>query len=249
MADVNWAEAESAFEGLIMEPKRRDYVRSLVKAHRNDSQVFDDIVAGKGRGLVGLLSGSPGVGKTLTAELVAGLSHRPLYSVSAGELGTTVEKVDSQLGMILDIAHKWSCVLLIDEADVFLHARTDLDLARNALISIFLRRLEYFQGVLIMTTNRRQAIDPAFNSRIHFKIHYPPLNFDDRMTIWKNFLLRVPQGVPEPKLLDADFRDLAAKELNGREVLNISTTKLRHDINFALDQECSLVRLLHITRL
>ncbi|KAI9702287.1 MAG: hypothetical protein M1820_006219 [Bogoriella megaspora] len=220
MADINWDDAEIAFEKLIMEPKRRNYIRSLVTAHRSDSYGFDDLIPGKGKGLVGLLSGSPGVGKTLTAELVAGLTHRPLYSISAGELGTTVEKVDDKLEMILAITHKWRCVLLIDEADVFLHARTDLDLTRNALISIFLRRLEYFQGVLIMTTNRKQAIDPAFNSRIHFKIHYPPLSFDDRLIIWKNFMSRVPPEVPEPELDDADFEDLAKSELNGREIKN-----------------------------
>jgi hypothetical protein len=57
-------------------------------------------------------------------------------------MGTTVKGVDSQLGMVLDITRRWGCVLLIDEADVFLYKRGEAQLDRNALVSIFLRRLE-----------------------------------------------------------------------------------------------------------
>lgn len=140
LAPVVWNEA--AFKKLIFEEEKRDMIKALVQAHRSDVDAFDDIVAGKGKGLVGLLSGSPGVGKTLTAEVVAELSKRPLYMISAGELGTTAEKVDTQLGMVLDITRRWGCVLLIDEADVFLWKRGDAQLERNALVSIFLRKLE-----------------------------------------------------------------------------------------------------------
>ncbi len=140
MTDVFWDTA--AFDKLILEDKKRRMISLLVKSHRTDEGSFDDVIKGKGKGLVGLLSGSPGVGKTLTAEVVAEFSQRPLYTVSAGELGTTVSNVDNQLGMVLDITRRWGCVLLIDEADVFLHKRGDAELERNALVSVFLRRLE-----------------------------------------------------------------------------------------------------------
>ena len=122
------------------------------------------MVQGKGRGLIGLLSGRPGCGKPLTAEAVAEVTKRPLYAVSAGELGTEVSKVDAQLTLILELSHRWSAVLLLDEADVFLQERDSKDVARNALVSIFLRQLEYFQGILILTTNRLGDCDPAFES-------------------------------------------------------------------------------------
>jgi MoxR-like ATPase len=79
MSQVVWN--ESAFDKLILEEKKRKMISLLVKSHRIDDAAFDDIVSGKGKGLVGLLSGSPGVGKTLTAEVVAELSNRPLYVV------------------------------------------------------------------------------------------------------------------------------------------------------------------------
>lgn len=140
MSDVVWNEA--AFDKLILEEKKRKMISMLVKSHRTDDETFDDIVSGKGKGLVGLLSGSPGVGKTLTAEVVAEFSRRPLYIVSAGELGTNAGELDSRLGMVLDITRRWGCVLLIDEADVLLYKRGDAQLERNAVVSIFLRRLE-----------------------------------------------------------------------------------------------------------
>ncbi|KAK1585439.1 AAA family ATPase [Colletotrichum navitas] len=132
-----------AFDKLIMNEQKKTMIRLLVQSHRTNETAFDDIVIGKGKGLVGLLSGPPGVGKTLTAEVVAELSRRPLYVISAGELGTTVDKVDKQLGVVLDITRRWGCVLLIDEADIFLFKRGEAQLERNALVSVFLRRLEY----------------------------------------------------------------------------------------------------------
>lgn len=113
----------------------------------------DNIVSGKGRGLIGLLAGRPGCGKTLTAEAVAEVTHRPLYTISDGELGTFSTDVDQKLSQILELAQTENAVLLLDEAEVFLHQRDSTDIHRNALVSIFLRQLEYYQGILTLTTN------------------------------------------------------------------------------------------------
>lgn len=113
MKDIQWN--HEAFQKLVIDEDRRQLVHALVKAHRNDATTFDDIIQNKGQGLVGLLSGAPGVGKTLTAEAVAEVTERPLYTVSAGELGIQADTVDTKLGVILDVARRWGCVLLIDE--------------------------------------------------------------------------------------------------------------------------------------
>lgn len=139
LADVTWN--EEAFSRLEISETRRRIIHGLVKAHRNNEASFDDIVSDKGRGMVGLLTGSPGVGKTLTAEVVAEVTHRPLYTASGGELGADAEKVDSRLQIILEITRRWACVLLIDEADVFLSTRGK-SVEQDTLVSIFLRRLE-----------------------------------------------------------------------------------------------------------
>jgi SpoVK/Ycf46/Vps4 family AAA+-type ATPase len=218
MSPIIWN--EDAFSKLVMEPKRRDLIHMLVKSHRNAKDSFDDVVSGKGRGLVGLLSGKPGVGKTLTAEVIAEVTKRPLYMLSAGELGTLVESVEKRLDMVLEITRRWGCVLLIDEADVFLQERDVFSLDRNALISIFLRRLEYFQGVLLMTTNRKSTIDAAFNSRIHFKLHYEDLTVASRMKIWRNNLVGASAASVEVEIREQDLQELARLNINGRQIKN-----------------------------
>lgn len=77
-----------------------------------------------------------------------------------------------------------------DQADVFLAARTKADLERNALVSVFLRALEYYTGILFLTTNRVGSFDQAFKSRIHMTLLYPPLDADQTKKIWATNLRR-----------------------------------------------------------
>lgn len=82
-----------------------------------------------------LLDGPPGVGKTLTAESLAEVMRAPLYTMSAGELGTQDERVERRLSDVLEMATMWNAILLIDEADVFMEERSVHDLERNELVS------------------------------------------------------------------------------------------------------------------
>jgi len=167
-----------------MPDAEKDFIRTLIDAHRSRGTGFDDIVRNKGKGLIGrerflpyprkcedidnrisgLLAGPPGVGKTLTAEAVAEITRRPLYTLSSGELGATPQDVGKNLSSILELSEMWDAVLLLDEADVFLAKRETTSLSRNAITAIFLRQLEYFEGILFLTTNRLNTFDHAFQS-------------------------------------------------------------------------------------
>lgn len=222
VSDVVWN--EQIFESLVLDKDQRDLVHDLVQAHDSNEQeqAFDDIVRDKGKGLIGLLTGPPGVGKTLTAEAVAEVTRRPLYMISSGELGAEPEAVHDKLKAVLEIAELWDAVLLLDEADVFLAERNDTDLSRNAITSIFLRELEYYQGILILTTNRMKTFDSAFESRIHFCLEYPDLDHAARETVWKSFIAKAKLN-PKVKVdLDENTtRQLAELTLNGRQIKNI----------------------------
>lgn len=137
---------------------------NLVIAHSSGASNFDDFVKGKGLGLIGLLFGPPGSGKTLTAEAIAETAQMPLYVVSSGALGHQAKDIHDMLSNILRLASHWKAVLLLDEADVFLAQRSPVDIERNALVSVFLRELEYYQGILLLTTNQAEVIDEAFKS-------------------------------------------------------------------------------------
>lgn len=170
--------------------------------------------------MVSVLHGPPGTGKTLTAEGIAELLKCPLYMVSAGELGTDPRVLEHELQRILDIAHSWGAVLLLDEADVFLEKREIHDIHRNALVSIFLRLLEYFQGILFLTTNRVTTFDEAFQSRIHVALRYGELTTKAKKAVWKIFLGRVKamEGIETYDWEEADYDVLARHQLNGRQV-------------------------------
>ena len=118
----------------------------------------------------------------------------PLYMMSAGDLGLSSAEVESSLSNVLEMATKWNAILLLDEADVFLEQRSSNDLERNKLVSIFLRILEYYEGVLFLTTNRVDNIDAAFQSRIHISMQYDELSLSARKQVWSNFLGAAVKG-------------------------------------------------------
>ncbi|KAL2218538.1 putative AAA family ATPase [Thermoascus aurantiacus ATCC 26904] len=221
ISEIEWN--EDAFDSLVLPDNQKSIVKALVESHTfHAAENIDDVIQGKGKGLVAVLHGPPGTGKTLTAEGIAELLKRPLYMVSAGELGTDSRTLEGELNKILDIAHSWGAVLLLDEADVFLEKRTIQDIHRNALVSIFLRLLEYFQGILFLTTNRVETFDDAFQSRIHIALRYGDLTPKARRSVWKMFLekVRAKDGVETVKFTEKDYDMLARNNLNGRQIKN-----------------------------
>lgn len=179
---------EQAFDRLVLPSGHKQLVLAFTQSQIKNKHKFDDVIAGKGKGIIMLLSGGPGIGKTLTAESVAESMRVPLFVMSGGDLGMTSNEVEFNLGRVLDMVAKWNAVLLIDECDVFLEARTAADLDRNRIVSIFLRTLEYYEGILFLTTNRVNQIDEAFHSRIHISLAYPRLDAVARRQVWEGFL-------------------------------------------------------------
>ncbi|KAK8241968.1 P-loop containing nucleoside triphosphate hydrolase protein [Phyllosticta capitalensis] len=218
VSEIKWN--ETVFDSLVMKQSLKNIIFRLVTAHSSRTSDFDDFVKGKGKGLVGLLQGPPGSGKTLTAEAIAETAKMPLYTISSGALGTGPVEIHKSLVKILHLAAHWKAVLLLDEADVFLTKRTMADVSRNAIVSIFLSELEYYQGILLLTTNKAQDIDEAFKSRIHFCHSYPNLDFAARKTIWQDFMKRTQEtqtGV-SVDVTDDGIEKLAEMPLNGRQV-------------------------------
>ncbi|KAJ8122475.1 hypothetical protein ONZ43_g1341 [Nemania bipapillata] len=158
---------------------------------------------------------------------MAEFAAKPLYRVSCGDIGTNPEQVETYLESVLHLGLIWDCVVLLDEADVFLEERGQADLARNALVSVFLRVLEYYSGILILTSNRVGTFDEAFKSRIQLALHYPKLNTAQRRKIWRNFIERL-RSLSDTKIdfndLNDHIDDLVKREMNGRQIRNVITT-------------------------
>ncbi|KAL8798626.1 MAG: hypothetical protein Q9182_006520 [Xanthomendoza sp. 2 TL-2023] len=212
VGDIKWD--DRAFESLVLPSDHKELILALTESQMVNKDTFDDVIQGKGRGMIMLLSGPPGVGKTLTAESVAENMRAPLYMMSAGDLGLDSCNVESSLSNVLEMSTKWNAVLLLDEADVFLEQRSAHDLERNKLVSIFLRMLEYYEGILFLTTNRVDHIDPAFQSRIHISMQYNELSLSSRRHVWSNFL-------SSSAFSTDDIEKLARYKMNGREIKNV----------------------------
>jgi hypothetical protein len=146
--------------------------------------LMDDIVAGKSGGTTVLCAGPAGVGKTLTAEVYSEIIGRPLYRVHSGQLGLNVAAMEATLKDILTRAQRWGAIMLIDEADVYIRRRDD-NMAANAVVGVFLRVLEYFNGLLFLTTNRIDDIDEAIVSRCIALIRYHAPDTEGRRQIWR----------------------------------------------------------------
>ncbi|KAF4818816.1 ATPase family AAA domain-containing protein 3B [Colletotrichum siamense] len=227
-----------AFKYLVLDDEIKLTVKALIgKFATTDSGRVspwgNDFVKNKGEGRIFLLHGAPGVGKTCTAECVAELTNRPLISLTSGDLSVNSHSVENNLSYFLEIGQRFGALVLLDEADVYLERRRAKDIARNGLVSVFLRALEYYRGVLFLTTNRVQAFDAAFTSRIHVALHYKNLTDLDRERIWANNFERLDRDSSGRVRVAAAARDYAWESRdvrllrwNGREIRNALQTAL-----------------------
>ncbi|KAJ7085580.1 hypothetical protein C8R44DRAFT_651160, partial [Mycena epipterygia] len=180
-----------------------------------------DFVQGKGAGLVVHLFGPPRVGESAYYSrqsfpclcLLSGKTStikRPLYVIGGGDLGTHVATLDMALERVFDVATR--APLTPDpQADVLLERRSLNDLGRNAMVAVFLRHVEYYRGILFLTTNRVQAFDEAFLSRIHVALHFAELYEALREQVWR-------ASIGHAGVDDAQIAQLARRDVNGRQI-------------------------------
>ena len=215
---------------LVLDEDAKSMIKALSHRYTMQSQTGNawsaDFIRNKGEGQIFLLHGKPGVGKTTTAECVAEITRRPLVSLTCGDLGMEPEMLERELMKWLRLATSWEAILLLDEADVYLEARISQDLQRNTLVSIFLRALEYYQGLLFLTTNRVGTFDDAFVSRIHVVIHYPDFTTEQRGQIWDIFFNKLEREKENIKFTQRtvdyakESKEMQSLGWNGREIRN-----------------------------
>lgn len=184
-------------------------------------------VCQKGRGSIVLLHGPPGTGKTMMAEVISEYLDRPLIKVYIGAFDGA--KTQEVLKKAFYRASRYNAILLLDEVDVFIQRRGRHPLL-DEVTSVFLRTLEYFDGILFLTTNLVGNIDPAIHSRVHVSLD---LSVDKgsekeiRKQIWKvmfpDKLLDICSAAPGTRGLkdqerDELFENLSERNLNGREI-------------------------------
>ncbi|KAJ8127808.1 hypothetical protein O1611_g5828 [Lasiodiplodia mahajangana] len=203
---------KDVFKNLKINLNHRRMIESLVRAHSERRKMQkerplltlnQDLVYGKGAGLFILLHGAPGVGKTATAEAIAQRYNKPLFSITCGNLGLTPREVEDELKEIFRLAHLWDCVLLLDEADIFLARRDIHSLKRNALVS-------GTKTIYPPHHLKVGIIDEAFKSRIHLSLYYERLTRKQMLAIFDVNIgkLRDIEAEKSKELLHTEMKEL-----------------------------------------
>ncbi|MCR4591177.1 MAG: ATP-binding protein [Lachnospiraceae bacterium] len=157
------------------------------------------------------MSGPPGTGKTMTANAIAGELSLPLYQVNLSNIvDKYIGETEKNLEKVFDYAEKSNAILFFDEADALFGTRSEVrdakDRYANTEISYLLQRIEAYEGIVIMATNIKGNIDPAFMRRIRYVVHFENPDLDMRREIWKSlFTEDVPHDEIDIEYLASQF--------------------------------------------
>jgi hypothetical protein len=195
---------------------------------------------GRGLGISALFHGPSGTGKTLAAEVIARRLGFDLVRVDLSQVVSKyIGETEKNLRRIFDAADRGGCVLLFDEADALFGKRSEVrdshDRYANIEVGYLLQRIEAFRGLAILTTNLRQALDPAFLRRLRFVVAFPFPDTAERKKIWERSL------PPETPREGIDLDRVARLQVTGGNIRSIALHAA-----FLAAAERSPVRMRHL---
>ncbi len=212
-------------------PKEAVIFPTLINEHLDDliaralqreslyRKLGDTLAANQNPGLRALFVGASGTGKTLAASYIASQIGAPLFRVDLGSvINKYIGESEKNLGRLLDYAAATDTILLFDEAESVFGNRTDARSSNerfaNNLTNYLLSRIETHPGIVILTSNHRDRIDPAFNRRLEIIIDFPQPGFNERLALWGSHM-----GQRSP---DDDFLKALAShcDLSGGQIRN-----------------------------
>jgi ATPase family protein associated with various cellular activities (AAA) len=211
------------WDDLVLHPGTRKQLGEIEMFLRHGHTLLHDwqMAARLRAGHRALFHGPPGTGKSLTAALLGKTAGRDVHRV---DLSLVVSKyigeTEKNLSRVFDRAQRQDWILFFDEADALFGKRTETrdahDRYANQEVAYLLQRIETFDGVVILASNMRDNLDPAFARRFESVIYFPLPRPAERLALWQ-------RGVPARARLDpgVDLAALAeAHELSGGAIMN-----------------------------
>ena len=209
------------WDDLVLAPSVRRHLDELEAQARLRWSVYEDWGFGRlcplGRGIAALFAGPSGTGKTMAAQVLARSLGMEIYRVDlAGVMSKYIGETEKNLRQVFDACERANVLLFFDEADALFGQRMQVkdahDRFANIEIDYLLQRIEQFEGLAVLATNRRGDIDSAFLRRVRFIVDFLPPGVAERRTLWTLALpARAPNG---DEILDAIDWDVLADRLD-----------------------------------
>ena len=243
------------WQDIVLPPHLREHLAELEHQVRLRAAVYEDWgferLCPLGRGITALFSGPSGTGKTMAAQVLARSLSMKLFRVDlSGVMNKYIGETEKRLKQVFDACERANVLLFFDEADALFGQRTQVkdahDRFANIEIDYLLQRMEQFEGVAVLATNRKGDLDKAFLRRIRFMLDFTPPAPSERLLLWQRVLLpRSPRG---EELLDGiDFRLLAQKlNMTGAEIASAALGAAF--LARAEKQKISMRHILHAAR-
>jgi hypothetical protein len=218
-------DAVAGWDDLVLPEQPRAVLRVIAAQVRQRHRVYEEwgfaARSARGLGITALFVGESGTGKTMAAEVLAHELRLDLFRIDlASVVSKYIGETERNLRQLFDAAEGSGAILLFDEADALFGRRSEVrdshDRYANVEVSYLLQRMEAYRGLAILTTNMKQALDPAFLRRIRFIVRFPFPDAGLRAAIWRGiFPGRTPTG-------ELDFEQLAQLNVSGGYIRNIA---------------------------
>ena len=218
-------EVRSAWNEIVLPPPQLAMLREVAAHVCQRAKVYETWgfaqKCARGLGISALFSGASGTGKTLAAEVLANELRLDLYRIDLSQVVSKyIGETEKNLRRVFDAAEEGGAILLFDEADALFGRRSEVkdshDRYANIEVSYLLQRMEAYRGLAILTTNKKDALDPAFLRRLRFIIHFPFPDATERIEIWRRMF---PAQTPVDSL---DVTKLAKLHVAGGNIRNIA---------------------------
>ena len=213
------------WEDLVLPEVQIQTLRQLASQVRHRMKVYEtwgfSTKGRRGLGVSALFAGESGTGKTLAAEVLARELALDLYRIDlSAVVSKYIGETEKNLKQVFDAAEEGGVLLLFDEADALFGKRGEVkdshDRYANIEVSYLLQRMEAYQGLAILTTNLKSALDKAFQRRLRFTVNFPFPDATQREAIWRCIF---PAKTPTQGL---DNRKLAQLNVAGGNIRNIA---------------------------
>ena len=235
-------------DNVKIKPEIRSVLNDVVSSVRVSARILDswDLRSSYpyGRCVSLLMSGPPGTGKTMTANAIAGELGLPLYQVNlANIVDKYIGETEKNLEKAFSYAEKTNMVLFFDEADSLFGTRSEVhdskDRYANNEISYLLQRIEAYDGIVIMATNIKSNIDPAFSRRIRYVVHFENPDEELRRQIWQSC---IRDSIPHEEI-DVDYLASQFDKFTGSVIKTVFLNACAYAAG--LDEDLGMKHLIH----